>query len=112
MTAGSAPGGALAAAFGVTVAFAVNAASFAADIAVLRATRIGPSPRIARAPRQLRDGLRYAWHTPTLRSPLLALGIIATLAFRNQVSIPILLRSSLDGGASRLGAALTVDATG
>jgi MFS family permease len=112
ITAGSALGGALVAAAGVTAAFAVNAASFLADVAVLSSIRAGKSPRVRRAPRQVREGFSYVAHTPGLRAPLLALALIATLAFTTQVSVPILVRQSFDGGPAQLGAALTALAAG
>ena len=68
MTAGAALGGALVAAVGVTAAFAVNAASFLADVAVLSSIREGESPQVKRAPRQVREGLGYVARTPGLLS--------------------------------------------
>ena len=112
MAAGSALGGALVAAVGVTAAFAVNAASFLADVAVLSTIRAGKSPRVSRAPRQVREGLSYVLHTPELRAPLLTLALIATLAFTVQVSVPTLVHQSFAGGPSQLGAALTTLAAG
>ena len=112
MAAGSAVGGALVAAAGVTAAFAVNAASFLADVAVLSTIRPGPSPRVKRAPRQVREGLSYVAHTSELRAPLLTLALIATLAFTMQVSVPALVRQSFAGGPAQLGAALTAFAAG
>jgi MFS family permease len=112
MAAGSALGGALVAAAGVTAAFAVNAASFLADVAVLSTIRAGSSPRVKRAPRQVREGLSYVAHTPELRVPLLTLALIATLAFTMQVSVPTLVHQSFAGGPSQLGAALTTLAVG
>jgi MFS family permease len=112
MTAGSALGGALVAAAGVTAAFAVNAASFFADVAVLGTIRAGKSPRVKRAPRQVREGFSYVAHTKELRTPLLTLALIATLAFTMQVSVPALVHRSFAGGPSQLGAALTTLAAG
>jgi MFS family permease len=112
MTAGSALGGALVAAAGVTAAFAVNAASFLADVAVLSTIRAGKSPRVRRAPGQVREGLSYVAHTPELRAPLLALALIATLAFTTPVSVPTLVHQSFADGPAQLGAALTALAVG
>jgi MFS family permease len=112
MAAGSALGGALVAAVGVTAAFAVNAASFLADVAVLSTIRAGESPRVERAPRQVREGLSYVAHTRELRAPLLTLALIATLAFTMQVSVPALVHQAFAGGPSQLGAALTILAAG
>jgi MFS family permease len=112
MTAGSALGGILVATVGVTAAFAVNAASFLVDVAVLRTIRPGASPFVKRAPHQVRDGLSYVWHSPVLRAPLLALAVIATLAFAVQVSVPTLIRMSFGGGASLIGTAFTAVTAG
>jgi len=112
MTAGAALGGALVAAAGVTAAFAVNAASFLADVTVLSTIRAGKSPQVRRAPRQVREGVSYVAHTPDLRAPLVALALIATLAFTMQVSVPTLIHQSFAGGPAQLGAALTALAAG
>jgi len=112
MTAGSALGGVLVTTAGATVAFAINAASFLADVIVLHTIRASASPLVRRAPRQVRDGLGYVWHTQALRTPLLALAVIATLAFSVQVSVPTLVRASFGGGASLMGAAFTAVTAG
>lgn len=112
ITAGSALGGALVAAAGVTAAFAVNAASFLADVVMLSTIRAAKSPQVRRAPRQVRERLSYAAHTPELRVPLLTLALIATLAFTTQVSVPTLVRQAFDGGPAQLGAALAALAAG
>ncbi|HEX9042567.1 MAG TPA: MFS transporter [Trebonia sp.] len=112
MTAGSALGGALVAVAGVTAAFAANAASFLADVAVLSTIQARESPRVRRAPRQVREGLSYVAHTPELRVPLLALALVGTLAFTTQVSVPALVRQSFAGGPAQLGTALTALAAG
>jgi MFS family permease len=112
MTAGSALGGALVATAGATAAFAVNAASFLADVALLATIRPAASPLVRRAPRQVREGLAYVWHTPMLRAPLLALAVIGTLAFAMQVSVPTLIRASFGGGPSLIGTAFTAVTAG
>ena len=112
MTAGSALGGVLVATAGVTAAFTVNAASFLADVAILGTIRGRKSPKVERAPRQVREGFSYVAHTPRLRAPLLALALIATLAFTMQVSVPALVHQSFAGGPAQLGAALTALAVG
>jgi MFS family permease len=112
MTAGSALGAGLVAGAGATVAFAVNAASFGLDVILLATIRTGPSPRIGRARRQMSEGLAYLWRTPRLRTPLLALTLLATLAFTLPVSAPILLRVSFEAGPSLVGAAFTAATAG
>ena len=112
MAAGSALGGALVATAGLTAAFAVNAASFLADVAILSTIQARESPRVQRAPRQVRAGFSYVAHTPRLRAPLLALALIATLAFTTRVSVPTFVHQSFAGGPAQLGAALTTLAAG
>lgn len=111
MSVGSALGAALVASAGPTVAFAVNAASFFADVVVLWTIRVGPSPRIARAAGQVRDGLRYVWETPALRTAVLAIAVVATFGFTLQVSVPIFVEGSLRGGPGLVGIAFTTSAT-
>lgn len=112
MTAGSGLGAITVAQVGVTVTFAVNAVSFLADVALLATIRVGPSPRVARAPRQIREGFGYVWHTPCLRTPLIGLTVVATFAFTIQVSLPIFVALSFDGGASIIGTAFTAVTAG
>jgi MFS family permease len=112
MTAGSALGAGLVAAAGPAVAFAVNAASFGFDVVLLATIRADASPRLARAPGQMREGLAYVWQTSRLRLPLLALALLATLAFTVQVSAPILLRTLFAAGPSLVGAAFTASTAG
>jgi MFS family permease len=112
MSAGSALGAGLVAAAGPAVAFGVNAASFGLDVALLVTIRAGASPRVAPAAGQMREGLAYVWHTPRLRMPLLALALLATLAFTVQVSAPILLRTSFEAGPPLVGAAFTASTAG
>lgn len=112
MTAGSALGGALVAAAGITAAFGVNAVSFLADVVILSTIRPGKSLQVKRAPRQVREGISYVARTPRLRAPLLALVLIATLAFTVQVSVPTLIHQAFSGGPAHLGAALTALAAG
>jgi MFS family permease len=107
MTAGSALGAVLVATSGVTIAFTVNAATFLGDAILLATIRVGASPRVVRAPGQVRDGIRYVLATPPLRATLSALAILAGLAFTVQVSVPTLVRSGWQGGPSVLGAAFT-----
>ena len=102
MVTGSALGAALVAAAGPTVAFAVNAASFLFDVALLATIRVTPVPPTGRCAgaTPLRDGLDYVLRTPRLRNPLVALGILRTLAFTVPVSVPLLASEAFAGGPS------------
>ncbi|WP_152360364.1 MFS transporter [Microlunatus speluncae] len=112
MTAGSALGGILVSTVGVSLTFLINAASFAADVIILATIRTGPSPRVARAAGQVRAGLRYLWSTPPLRATMIAFALVATFGFTLQVSVPILVRVTFDGGPDLVGAAFTAGTAG
>src|SRR5262249_50499800 len=88
MMTGSAIGAVLVAQLGPTVSFAVNALSFLVDVGILATIRVPASPRVARAPGQVRDGLRYLGPNRRLRGPLVVLAVIATLGFNVQASLP------------------------
>lgn len=107
MAAGTALGGVLVTVAGAVVTFAVNAASFLGDVVVLASVRVGASPRVRRAPRQIRDGIVYVWRAPRLRAAMITLAIIATFAFTVQVSVPTLAEVGFDGGPARIGAFFT-----
>ena len=86
--------------------FAVNAASFVAVIAGLVMMRPGelfPSRPIARARGQVREGLRYVWQTPELRSTILVMSVVGTLAFNFTVVLPLLARFTFHGDAGTYG---------
>ncbi|WP_436499088.1 MFS transporter [Actinokineospora sp. HUAS TT18] len=105
MTTGTAIGAAMITTVGVSATFGLNALSFLLDIVLLLTIRVPESPRVRRAPGQIREGLRYVWRTPVLRGAMVVLGTIGTFAFTVQVSVPTLVR---DGGAGLVGTAFTV----
>ena len=99
---GPAVAGVLIAAAGVGVCFLANAASFAAvliALALIRAEALHPAPPAGREPGQLRQGLRYVSGTPGLLVPLLMMALVGTFAYEFQVTLPLLARVSLHGGA-------------
>lgn len=92
--------------FNVGPCFAVNAASFVAVITglvMMRPDELRPSPRLARAKGQVRDGLRYVWDIPELRSTILVMAVVGTLAFNFTVVLPVLARFSFHGDAGTYG---------
>lgn len=104
---GPAVAGVLIATLGIGQCFLVNAASYLAVIAALTLIRKGelhPTPRATRAPRQLRQGLAYAWTTPTLRTTLVMLAVIGLFLLEFNVTLPLLARDTFDVGASGLAA--------
>jgi MFS family permease len=103
---GPAIAGLVIAGFGVSWCFYLNAASFVAVIwalLLMDAAELRPSPVVARARRQLRDGLRYAWTNPPVRLALVITAIVGTLAFNYQVVMPILAERTFDGNAATFG---------
>ena len=100
---GPALAGLLIAGPGAGVAFALNAVTYLAVLAALvrmDRSRFRPSPRVARARGQLRDGLRYIRRTAELRLPLLLLAVVGTFAFNYQVTLPLLAERTFGGDAT------------
>lgn len=104
---GPAVAGVLIAAVGVAPCFFLNAASFAAVIVALRAMDPDMLHRSAppvRSRGQLREGLRYVWAREELRSPLLLMAVVGTLAFNFRVLLPVMAARTWHGGAGIFGA--------
>jgi MFS family permease len=103
---GPAVAGILIATVGEGMCFLVNAASFVAVIAslvTLDRTRLHPTPPTARAPGQLREGLRYVRKTPELALALLMMALVGCLAYEFQVSLPVMAKQGLHLGATGYG---------
>lgn len=106
-TAGPAIGGVLITVAGVAACFLVNAASYVAVIwGLVRMDReaLRPAVPAPRAPGQLREGLRYVWSTPVLRSTLLLMAVVGTLAYNFRMLLPLLAENVFGGGAGTFGA--------
>jgi len=104
---GPAIGGLLIAAVGVAPCFLFNAVSFVAVIvalAVMRTAELRPSKPVPREPGQVREGLRYVWHTPELRIPLLMMAVVSTLAYNYSVVLPLLTKDVYGRGGGAYGA--------
>jgi MFS family permease len=112
---GPAAAGVLIAALGIAPAFFLNAVSYLAVIAALllmdpsRLQRATPAPR---GPGQVREGLRYVWATPVLRSTVLLVAVVGTLSLNTRVVLPLLARFTFDGDASLYGTLASVMAVG
>jgi MFS family permease len=105
-TVGPAVGGILIATVGTGVCFLFNAVSFVpvvASLLTLERTALRPSPPAARAPGQLREGLRYVARSPELAAPLLMMAAVGCLAYEFQVSLPVMARTGLHVGAAGYG---------
>ncbi|EME16379.1 MFS transporter [Rhodococcus triatomae] len=103
---GPAVAGIVIAAGGLGVCFLLNAASFVAvvlSLIRLDVDELRPSPPAARAPGQLREGLRYVAGEPTLLVPLLMMALVGCLAYEFQVVLPVLAQDSFGGDASVYG---------
>ena len=112
---GPAAAGLLIAAYGTGVCFLVNAGSFAAVIGgllLMDPDRLQRSTRVARARGQLRAGLRYVWETPSLRTPLLLMLVVGTLAYNFSVVMPLLARFTFHQGARTYGVLYALMGTG
>ena len=99
----------------IAPAFFVNAASYVAVIAGLRAMRPDDLFRQAPAPRtpgQIREGLRYVWSTPELRSTIALVAVVATFGMNLIVVLPLLARFTFDGTAGTYGFLMSAMAIG
>jgi MFS family permease len=91
---------------GVGPCFLLNAASYVAVIvALMMMDRESMIPKVIapRAKGQVREGFRYVWHNPNLRTPLVMMALIGTFAYEFQVVLPILAKYGFDGGAGTYG---------
>ena len=112
---GPAVAGLLIASVGLTPCFLINAASYLAVIAGLLAmdtTLLNRATRVARGPGQLRAGLRYAWSRTELRTPLLMMAVVGTLAYNFSVVLPLLAETTFGGGARAYGGMFSVMGAG
>jgi MFS family permease len=109
-------GSLIAAAGGDTApAFFINAASFLVTLLALgsmRADQLHPSPPVARAPGQLREGLRYTWAHHDLRLAMAIAFVVGTFGFNFQVTIALMARVEFGLGAAAFGLLSTAFAVG
>ncbi len=103
---GPAAAGVLIATVGIGICFLINAASYLAVIAGLlvmdrSALDRGIPPR--RRKGRLREGLRYVWSSPQLRTPLLLMAVVGALAYNFSVVFPLLARFTFGQGAQAYG---------
>ncbi|TMK83919.1 MAG: MFS transporter [Actinobacteria bacterium] len=112
---GPALAGILIHAIGISPSFLLNAISFVPVISALAAMRTSELARLKPVPRskgQIREGLRYVWHTPVLRSTLLLVTVVATFGFNQIIVLPLLARYVFGGGAGLYGALFATLAAG
>jgi MFS family permease len=99
---GPAIAGILIAGIGIGYCFLLNSVSYLAVLLCLklmRASELHTAATIARARGQLREGFRYVRHNPAVRSILIMMAIIGTLAYEFPVVLPIFASDSFHSGA-------------
>ncbi|MBV9411952.1 MAG: MFS transporter [Acidimicrobiia bacterium] len=102
-------------AIGISPSFLLNAISFIPVVAALGLMRTHELVRhepLARSKGQVREGLRYVWETPALRSTLLLVTVVATFGFNFIIVLPLLAKYEFHGGAGLYGLLLAVMAGG
>ena len=103
---GPAIGGIVIEAVGLAPCFFFNAASYLAVLLALWMMNGAALHRVATVPRakgQLREGFRYVWSDRMLRTPLVMMAVIGTLAFNFQVVIPLISTKVFGLGAGGFG---------
>jgi MFS family permease len=89
---------------GLSTCFQINALSFLAVLGSFALMKdVASPPPQARAPGQIRAGLRYAATTPELALPLAMIAVIGALAWEFQISLPILAADVFHGDARTYG---------
>src|ERR1700722_11874989 len=104
--AGAAVGGGVAAALGLAWCFDLDAASYAAvvlSLVLISAAQMFPAVRQAREPGQVRAGLSYVRKETELLVPLLMVAVVGALAWEFPISLPLLPRAEIQGGAGLSG---------
>ena len=103
------------------MAFAINAASFAAvlvalaamDASALRTLELPPRPRSAlQVIEQLREGIGYVRHTPPVLLGIVVIGLVSIFGMNFTVVIPALARDVLGTDASGYGFPMTASGVG
>jgi MFS family permease len=91
---------------GIASCFLINGISFAAVIwSLLRMDRAAllELDRVDHVKGQVLEGLRYVWSDVTLRSSLLLMTVVGTMAFNFRVMLPLLATGAFHGGAGLYG---------
>ena len=103
---GPAIAGLLIATVGEGACFLVNAASFIAVVYSLVSMDKGalsPTKPSGRHKGQFREGIRYVKNEPRLGVPLVMVGLVGTLAYEFQVTLPVVARQTFHGGPATYG---------
>ncbi|NJO07296.1 MAG: MFS transporter, partial [Chloroflexaceae bacterium] len=104
-TLGPAAAGLLVAAAGEGPAFLLNGLSYLAVIVALLMMRLPPftAPALSRRRDQLREGLQYVWHEPTVRTLLLMAGGLCLFGYLYIPLLPVFARNVFHTDAEGLG---------
>lgn len=100
--------GALTAAYGEGVCFAVNAVSYLAVLVALARVRVRApvAPRPRSLGHELVEGLRYVWRDPRVRRVLIAMAATSGIGLSYTTVLPVLARDVLKAGAQGYGVLL------
>lgn len=112
---GPALAGVLIATVGIGICFLLNSASYIAVVVAfvkMRPEELQRGEPVPRKRGQLREGFRYVWSKSELRTPLLLMAVVGTLAYNFSVVFPLLVRDSFGGGAGAYGALYSVMGAG
>src|SRR6266542_1783420 len=100
---------------GIAPAFLINAISYIVMIVALlliRPSELRPRRKVERQPGQIKEGVRYAWRTSSLRLPLLVMGTVFLFAFNYSVLLPLLATRTFHGDSGTYGLMLTLNGIG
>jgi MFS family permease len=95
--------------------FAIDAASYLAVLASLRAVRLAPGLPPSKKTNHLadlRDGVRYAWKHPLIRRVLLLVPVIGLAGFGHSILAPVFARDIFQGDARTYGFLLSATGVG
>ncbi len=90
---------------GIPACFAANALSYIVMVSVLlmlRADELQIGPRVERAPRQLRDGIRYLLTHRALFLPFVMVAVAGVFAWEFRITLPLVARFAFGGGPETL----------
>jgi MFS family permease len=100
---------------GVTACFFVNAASFAVvllALSLMRSSAIRRRELLQHVGGGITGGLRYVRHTPQVRTPILAMVVIGTMAYNFLVTVPTIVEFTFRRDAGAMGLVFGVSSLG
>ena len=91
---------------GVGWCFTLNAVSFLAvlvSVVLIRPDELRPAVPVPRSRGQIREGLRYAWNSPSIRQTLLLSAVVGAFGWNWQTLLPLYSSDDLGGDAAQFG---------